>query len=221
MSEQPPSGREGEAHEEHDAPGDPAHGYTEIVLAGGQAIMVGPPTGVSPPARPHPPDEGLEDDPAGEHPERELELARALSLELAGSPQRDLTQFAGLVHALWRSSFVDHVRWEDALYIALAGADVGMGPTQALRNINVIDGKPTLSADAMAAICRRSPLCRYLRPVEMTPISSTWATWREGDPEEVRYTFSLDDARRAGLADGEFYKRYPAAMLKARALSHL
>ena len=173
MSEQPPSGREGEAHEEHDAPGDPAHGYTEIVLAGGQAIMVGPPTGVSPPARPHPPDEDLEDDPAGENPERELELARALSLELAGSPQRDLTQFAGLVHALWRSSFVDHVRWEDALYIALAGADLGMGPTQALRNINVIDGKPTLRADAMAAICRRSPC------------AATCAPWiRPGDGED-------------------------------------
>ena len=197
MDEDRSAGRDeaARADEEHDAPGvEGERVYTELVLAGGQTILVGQSAPVSPPPE-------QTSAPPGDASEADA-LTEVVSLELAGRGQRDLTQFAGLVHALWRSSFVNHVRWEDALYIALAGADVGMGPTQSLRSINVIEGKPTLSADAIAAICRRSPLCRYLHSVEMTALSSTWATWREGDPEEVRYTFSLDDARRAGLSDG-------------------
>lgn len=115
-----------------------------------------------------------------------------------------------------------HIRTPQAAFAIIAtGRELGLSPMQSIRMIHVIEGRPTLSADAMVALCRQAECCRGFRLVESTDRIATWETHREGEPEPVRMSFSIEDAQRAGLASRDTWKKYPAAMLRARAASAL
>lgn len=110
---------------------------------------------------------------------------------------------------------------EQALLVMLAGRDLGLSYSQALRAFHVIENRPTLSADGMVAACiSRGDLCEYFRTLEATDTQATVATKRRGDPER-RYTFTIDDAKRAGLIGKANWGKYPSRMLLARARSAL
>ena len=111
---------------------------------------------------------------------------------------------------------------DQALMIMLAGKDLGFSYTQALRSFHVINGRPTLSADAMVAICKASPDCEKFERVEETATSVTWAAKRRGEREQS-CTFTLEDAKRAGLLEkrDSNWSKYPTRMLNARAKAFL
>lgn len=100
------------------------------------------------------------------------------------------------------------------------GAELGLAPMQSIRAVHVIEGKPTMSADLMAALCMRDrSVCAYLRPVELSATVATYETQRVGWPEPMRMSFTWEDATRAGLTGKDSWRRYPGAMLKSRCLS--
>jgi hypothetical protein len=108
----------------------------------------------------------------------------------------------------------------DVLAIVLAGAELGLAPMQSIRGIRLIKGQPALSADAMGALVKaRRDVCQYLLLVESTPQRATYRTQRVGDPQPTELTYTLEDAQRAGLTSGDNWRKYPAAMLRARCLS--
>ena len=113
------------------------------------------------------------------------------------------------------------LRGNDAYVVAvlLTGAELGFAPMQALRAIQIIKGKPSLSADALGALCKRRPdLCEHLTLIESTDKRCVYRTKRKGEAE-TEMVFSWDDAVRAGLARQDNYLRFPRAMLRARCLS--
>lgn len=57
--------------------------------------------------------------------------------------------------------------------------------------------------------------------MQATHVQCTYATKRTDQPQGHTYTFTLDDAIRAGLHASEFYQRWPKAMLAARAMTGL
>ena len=102
------------------------------------------------------------------------------------------------------------------------GADFGFTPTQSLRGLWIDDdGLVQMKASTMCAIVRRHPSCEYLYATEATHVQCTYATKRTDQPRGHTYTFTLDDAIRAGLHASEFYQRWPKAMLAARAMTGL
>lgn len=98
----------------------------------------------------------------------------------------------------------------------MTGLEVGIGPMQALREIHVIEGKPTLSATMMLALAIRAGVRhQWLRADdEEAHLRLTRAGW---EPHEQRFTMA--DAKRAGLAGRGNWGKHPAAMLRARCLS--
>ena len=109
---------------------------------------------------------------------------------------------------------------DDVFLVMAQGAELGLTTMQALRGLHVIDGRVALSADLMVALCLASPACEYFRCTEQTPQSSTWETLRNGSqPQTMR--FSMDDAKRAGLAGRGPWKAYPGRMCAARAKAFL
>lgn len=96
------------------------------------------------------------------------------------------------------------------------GMEVGLKPMQALQNIAVINGRPSLWGDAVIALVRASPLCEYVTETD-DGHTATCRVKRRGQPEEVR-TFSMDDAKLAGLSgkDGP-WRQYPKRMRQMRA----
>jgi hypothetical protein len=104
---------------------------------------------------------------------------------------------------------------QDAYLILWAGAELELSAMQALRSIHVIEGKPTLSADLMVALVQRSPLCDYWRLVSSTLDSATYETKRRDASDPVRLTYTIEEARVAGLTTKNTWQRYQAQMLRA------
>lgn len=102
------------------------------------------------------------------------------------------------------------------------GDEIGLGPMQALASINVIEGRPAPSSELMRALIFRAG---HALGVEF--LSGTrCVVWgrRAGQPDVTRIEWSLEMARTAGLTDGKRgynWRRYPRAMLLARASSEL
>lgn len=99
----------------------------------------------------------------------------------------------------------------------VAGQEVGFGPMASMQAVQMIQGKPTFSANALAALVKRHPLYNY-RAVEHTEAVCRLQFYEGGEPSGVS-EFSIEDAQRAGIAGGQSWKKYPKAMLFARALS--
>ncbi len=109
---------------------------------------------------------------------------------------------------------------EQVLVIALKGRELGIPPMQALSHIHVVEGKPTLSAELMAALVLRAG--HRLRVVETSSESCTVEGERADDPDHPqRVAWTMEDARRAGVSNKGPWRSYPAAMLRARAISAL
>lgn len=98
------------------------------------------------------------------------------------------------------------------------GAEVGLQPMQALQNIAVINGRPSVWGDAALAIVKADPRCEYVKE-EVGDTSATCRVKRRGEEEVVR-TFDQKDAALAGLwGKTGPWKQYPKRMLQMRARS--
>ena len=96
------------------------------------------------------------------------------------------------------------------------GAEIGLAPLQAMQSIAVINGRPSIWGDAMLALVRGSGL---LESIVETPgdTQCTCTLKRRGEPEVSR-TFTMEDAKRAGLAGKQGpWSQYPKRMLQLRA----
>lgn len=113
-------------------------------------------------------------------------------------------------------------RPEAAFAIIAAGRELGLTAMQSLRSIHIIEGKPTLSADLIAALCKSRPdVCVYFRLVESTDRIARYETQRRGEPAPTSMSFTIEDAQRAGVTGKDNWKKYPAAMLRARCITAL
>ena len=96
------------------------------------------------------------------------------------------------------------------------GMEIGLKPLQAMQNIAVINGRPSLWGDAVIALVRSSPLCEYIIE-EDDGHTATCKVKRRGEPEQSR-SFSMDDAKAAGLLGKQGpWTQYPKRMRQMRA----
>jgi hypothetical protein len=109
----------------------------------------------------------------------------------------------------------------DVLAIVLTGKELGLEPMQAIRGIHIISGKAALSADLMGALVKRSSQCEYLTLVLSSDTIATYKTKRRGEPGETEMSFTIEQAAAAGLSKGDNWRKYPGAMLRARALAQI
>lgn len=103
-----------------------------------------------------------------------------------------------------------------AAAIMLAGRELGIPPMQAFRTIYVVKGNVSLSAQLMAALVLRAG-----HSYELLENSNTRCAIKFMRRGGATYTheFTLDDAKRAGLVNGDNWQRYPKAMLWSRCMS--
>lgn len=110
---------------------------------------------------------------------------------------------------------------DDVFVTLLAGHELGLAPMAALRGIHVIKGKPILTADTMVAVVLSSGAAEYFTRVDESDESATYETKRKGAPSAQRATWTLADAKRAGLLGNDNWLKNPRAMCRARAKSIL
>lgn len=133
-----------------------------------------------------------------------------------------LARFAGMVH---RSGMAPKGFGNvEAIGVAIQhGLELGLAPLQALQSIAVINGRPGIYGDAAMALVRGSGLLEWIKE-EMKSgksedeFTAVCTSKRVGDPEPRTTTFSVKDAKRAGLwGKGGPWSQYPQRMLMFRA----
>jgi hypothetical protein len=101
----------------------------------------------------------------------------------------------------------------------LYGAEIGLTPMMSLRSVVLIRGRPSLYAETQRGLIAAAGHEIWVE--ESTVTRAILAGRRQGSERIGRATITMDDAKRAGLAGQENYRRYPAAMLVARASAAL
>lgn len=110
-------------------------------------------------------------------------------------------------------------RPENLLYALQYAQALQVHPMTAITGIHVIEGKPSASADLIAGMVRRAG--HKLR-VRATDTTATAEIIRADDPTYTfTATWTLERAKTAGLTGKGPWKAYPAAMLKARAITEV
>ena len=119
--------------------------------------------------------------------------------------------------------FPDHRDAAQCAAKLIVGQGLGLTPYDSMNGLHIIQGKAVLAANTMAAAIKRSGKYDYRATTDDESCSITFfdLSQRDGDGRPMTIgttTFSLDDAKRAGLG-GQNWKKYPRAMLFARAIS--
>lgn len=99
----------------------------------------------------------------------------------------------------------------------LTGREMGIGPMRALRQIDVIDGRPAPSPELLMA--RVLEAGHYIRVTETTRdrcvVRTRRKEWADDEPTfELEWT--MEDAEEAGLAGKKNWTTYRRAMLRSR-----
>jgi hypothetical protein len=101
----------------------------------------------------------------------------------------------------------------------LYGEEVGLAPMRALAMVAVIKGRPAMLAEAQRSLILAAGHELWFE--ESTTTRAIAAGRRRGDDRVGRITWTMDDAKRAGLAGQPNFQRYPAEMLRARSSAAL
>ena len=104
-----------------------------------------------------------------------------------------------------------------------AGASLGLAPFQAMQNIAVINGKPSIWGDALLAMVRNDKRCLSVKETiegEGNARTATCSVSRlapNGETEVITASFSMNNAQKAGLLNRKPWQSYPDRMLQMRA----
>ena len=107
----------------------------------------------------------------------------------------------------------------NALIAIGLGQAMGLSPAESLYRIDVIQGKPTASAELIASNIRKAG--HILRVEVDEPNMSVTATVYRADDPEFPHTVTRDMkwAQQMGLVNKDNYKKQPLTMLQWRAIS--
>jgi 5'-3' exonuclease len=197
--------------------------------------------GRKPAEAPPPSDEGWDDEPESEPPpsapvvdaipEPPLPAKPTTSTAMVVAP-KDWTRALeprGLGTA-WKLAtklsearlFTDFGSPSKVLAMVLSGRELGLGVMASLRGHCIVKGKPAMYAQLMMALCLRHPDCEYFRPVfkdctnERARVICKRKSWPEGD----EWTWTIEEARAAGLMGNAGWQNYPKNMLIWRCVAN-
>jgi 5'-3' exonuclease len=110
---------------------------------------------------------------------------------------------------------------EAVLSTVLSGRELGLSAMASLRAFHIVEGKPTMAADALRALVLKSGKAKSFRCTERTATAATFSTQRQ-DEEPMTLRYTIEEAQAAGLVkNGSGWTKNPADMLVARASSKL
>lgn len=131
----------------------------------------------------------------------------------------NLNQKLQMAQVLLKSGLLpNHYRTPEAVLTAiLFGRELGFSPIKSLNSITVINGKPTLEAQALKSLAIAHG--GKIKTVEWTDKVCSLECTRGDWTDSVTYTW--EDASKAGLVGKDNWRRMPKPMLYARAVSTL
>lgn len=165
------------------------------------------------------------------------EIKVPMAVGQRGLVLRDLDDYWRFATAVSKSGLAPYGfnKPEQVLVAVQTGAELGMSPMQSLQGLVVIKGKVSMYGDTARALVEADPVCEYISDnlnelTGQTVFEDSTMAWveakRKGRPQTVKRSFSVGDAKLAGLW-GKVGKKtgeptpwvtYPGRMLYYRAL---
>ena len=107
----------------------------------------------------------------------------------------------------------------DILLAIQLGHEIGLQPLQALQNISVINGRPCVWGDALIGIAQNHPHFENIEEKFDEKTETAICIIKRKGQSPCTRTFSIEDAKKAGLLTKTVWKTYPQRMLQMRARS--
>jgi len=106
-----------------------------------------------------------------------------------------------------------------ATLLLAAGMEIGLPPIASLKGLMIVNNRPAVWGDAALGLVRRSPLCVSVdEKLSADKSVATCTSVRRGQSEPITRSFSVADAKRAGLwGKAGPWTQYPERMLQMRA----
>jgi hypothetical protein len=149
------------------------------------------------------------------------EIVNGRGLQLRNLPE--MRQFADAI--VKSGQFAKSYKSPEQVIIAIqAGAELAMGPIEALGSFYVVNGQPRLYNDAPLAFVMASGQLEakkeFFEGESWDDLVAVCKLKRKGLPGMVERRFSVNDAKRAGLwGTKDTWSKYPKRMLQMRARS--
>lgn len=147
------------------------------------------------------------------------------SQQLEPRSMEEAARLAG--HMFKARLFNAYGTWEGVFSTILAGRELGLPAMASLRAFHIIESKPQLSADTLAALVLKSGKAKYFKCTSRSATAATFKTLRlGGDEEPFEFVYTIEEARKAWKKDekawnGSSWGTSPADMLVARCKSKL
>lgn len=114
--------------------------------------------------------------------------------------------------------FADSKSAAQAVVKILAGSELGFGPFASMTGVHIIQNRPTLAANLIAAAVKRSGKYNYRVIQHTEKICSI--DFYEGSDRVGNSTYTWEEAQAAQLTSKDNWKKFPRNMLFARAISN-
>lgn len=108
----------------------------------------------------------------------------------------------------------------EATAIMLAGHELGLQPMAAVRHLYIVNGNVVASSQALASLVLANEPGADIVIVETDTTKAT-VELRRPNRQPLRIIYTIEDAKRAGLAEKGVWKAHPADMLRWRAISRV
>lgn len=110
---------------------------------------------------------------------------------------------------------------EKCMIAIMRGLEVGLTPFMALDKIAIVNGRPVIWGDGAMGLVRGSGLCEFVKERiegKNDDRVAVCESKRRGEAEPIQRTFSVMDAKKAGLwGKAGPWQQYPERMLQMRA----
>lgn len=145
-----------------------------------------------------------------------------MTAEIVRAPQATLAEQVSYAQSVAKAGILPQAYRDKPADIIVAmglGQSMGLSPMESVYRINVIQGKPTASAELIASQVRKAGHRLRIRKDEKK-MSATCTIYRADDPE---YPFEVTRdkawADRMGLSGKDNYRKQPLTMLTWRAIT--
>ncbi len=143
-------------------------------------------------------------------------MSNQLAVRHEEAPQMSWQEIQSIGQVMFQSGlFKDLQNQAQAIVKVIAGREYGMEPFSALQNVHLIQGKPTLAANAMAMAVKKSGKYDY-RVLEMTD-KACEIEFFEAARSIGKSRFDLEDAKRAQTQN---LQKFARNMMFARCISN-
>lgn len=150
----------------------------------------------------------------------EVDRSALLALDPLNTAENQVEKLLKMGELLVKSGFLpDAIKQPpQAVAIILTGREMGIPMMQALRQINVIQGKPTVSAELMLSQAYRA-VPGFTHEIIERSETKCQIKFKAKDRADYIHEFTMKDAEGMGLAHKDNWKKQPKVMLFWRCVS--